>query len=236
MVVDSRDCLWRSEPAPPRLGGGYLFAARPVSGGVRIAFLPAYFRDCGWTRTVCAIRGRDCGAHAGDSELIVVDVEPSANPGRWQTTAVFLSAHCFGRADGRCRWYRGDDLRSFAWVDGTPMSAPRVWVSRGKHAHYPSARACDTGHWFYDTCDENRTVMRFPVISATQNVGSRDRPRPGARGCLSTAELPLGADGAVAGARECLWDPAQPFGGWQSDGSGSRTTPYALYLMRIAGF
>src|SRR5215207_364319 len=102
MVVDSRDCLWRSDPAPPRLSGGYLFAARPASGGVRIAFLPAYFRDCGWTRTVCAFRGRDCGAHAGDSELIVVDVEPAVNPGRWQTTAVFLSAHCFGRADGRC--------------------------------------------------------------------------------------------------------------------------------------
>lgn len=253
LVVDRRDCLWDAAPAVHRLGGGYLFAAERVGSGVRIAYLPAYVRDCGWTGSVCATRGPGCGAHAGDSELIVVDVAPAdvrdGAPGdaapndpspRWRTVGVFLSAHCFGRSDGRCRWYRGRALAAFAWAHGQPFGAPRVWVARGKHAHYPSRTACDRGHWFYDSCDRNDVVARFPVRAPAQNVGSRARPQPNADGCLTARELPLGLPlggrGANVGVEECMWDAARPFRGWQAAATGAAPTAYAYYLARVAGF
>lgn len=235
LVVDRRDCLWREDVSPPRLAGGYLFAAQPTAAGVRIAFLPAYYRDCGWSGLSCALRAGSCGAHAGDSEFIALDVAPVA-PGRWETIGVFLSAHCFGRSDGRCRWYRDDDLVDFDWADDVPRGAPQVWVARGKHGHYPSRASCDRGHWFYDSCDRNRTVVRFPVVSERQNVGSRQASLTGQGGCLTSGNLPLGSAGTSPGARECFWDPTNPFWGWQGDRRGAPPASYARYLTSIAAF
>jgi hypothetical protein len=234
LLVDSRDCIWTTR-SEPRLGGGYLFASQPVADGVRIAFLPAYFQDCGWRGALCWFRGPRCGAHAGDSEMIVVDVAP-ADGGRWATAGVFLSAHCFGRSDGRCRWYRGDELGQFSWADGVTRGAPRAWVALGKHANYPSRESCDSGHWGNDTCDGNREAVRFPVRSARQNIGSRHHPSPMPDACIASDQLPLGTTGTSVGTRECLWRDAQPFWGWQSDRFGTPPTPYARYLERFAAF
>lgn len=238
LVVDSRDCLWQEARESARLAGGYFFAAQPTTGegSVRIAYLPAYYRDCGWTGLACTLRGPDCSAHAGDSELIVVDIVPDATGGSWRTVGVFLSAHCFGRSDGRCRWFRGDDLRDFSWVDDIPGGVPRVWVARGKHANYPSRSACDSGHWYSDSCDENRVAVRFPIRADGQNLGSRLRPRAGDLGCVEADALPLGGDGAHAGMRECFWDSTAAFWGWQEERTGTPPTPYAHYLAAIAEF
>jgi hypothetical protein len=238
LVVDARDCLWREVVEPAGLAGGYFFAAQPTlgEGTIRIAYLPAYYRDCGWTGMACTFRGADCSAHAGDSELIVLDVAPDLATGSWRTVGVFLSAHCFGRSDGRCRWFRGAELRAFAWVDDVAGGAPRVWVARGKHANYPSRAACDSGHWYSDTCDQNRVAVRFPVRSTEQNLGSRLRPRAAGLGCVAAEGLPLAGEGAHAGARECFWDSAAPFWGWQAERTGTPPTPYAHYLTVIAGF
>jgi hypothetical protein len=231
LVLDARDCSWTS--ASGRLAGGYLFVAQPTEGAVRVAYLPAYFRDCGWSGPVCLLRGAGCAAHAGDSEMIAVELAPSGAAGSWRTTGVFLSAHCYGRSAGRCRWYRGPGLEAFRWAADVPFGAPRVWVARGKHAHYPTRASCDRGHWSYDTCDGNDTAVRFPIESARQNVGSRARPRHGPGGCVFAGELPLGAAGADASARECIWDPARPFRGWQPDQAGTPPTSYARYLGEI---
>ena len=235
LMVDARDCLWTAAPSPRRLGGGYLFAAQRTAEGARLAFMPAYYRDCGWSGAACVLRGGKCGAHAGDSELIVVDVVPDRSAGRWRTAGVFLSAHCFGRSDGRCRWYRGAALRDFAWVDGAPFGAPRVWVALGKHGNYPSRRACDGGHWLYDSCDANRDTVRFPILTSAQNAGTRRHPLPAPDGCVASEALPLGAGGSSPGTHECPWDPSRPFRGWQADGEGSSTS-YARYLDGVAGF
>ena len=231
-VVDRRDCLWTQNADGARLGGAYLFAAQSIDRGVRLAYLPAYWRDCGWSGAACAIRLGRCGAHAGDSEIVLVDVAPG-DAGRWATTGVFLSAHCFGRSDGRCRWFRGDELRAFAWAGDTVRGAPRVWVARGKHGGYPTRAACDGGHWGLDSCDGNGESYRFPILSARQNLGSREHPGPTADGCLTSASLAF--PGAAPGARECPWDEAQPFRGWQSPGAGAASS-YARYLARIAAF
>jgi hypothetical protein len=241
LVVDRRDCLWAADTAGGRLGGGYLFVAQRQGARVRLAYLAAYYRDCGWSGAACALRAGACGAHAGDSELVVVDVVPDDARGRWRAEAVFLSAHCFGRSDGRCRWYRGRALDRFAWADAAPRGAPRVWVARGKHAHYPSRASCDAGHWLYDSCDGNREVARFPVRSAGQNAGSRARPLPAPDGCVRGGALPLGAGGASpataprADRRECVWDETRPFRGWQGDARGAGPTSYGVVLRRVAG-
>ena len=55
LVIDPADCLWQAGATPPRLRGGYLFAAQPLGRLVRIAFLSAYQRDCGWSGAACAV-------------------------------------------------------------------------------------------------------------------------------------------------------------------------------------
>lgn len=242
LIVDRRDCSWDVSVHPARLGGGYLFAAEgaPDHGSIRIAYLPAYYRDCGWHGLPCTPRGPECAAHAGDSELVVVQARyhPSA---RWVAEAIFLSAHCFGRSAGRCRWYRGNQLRHFAWVGGIRRGAPRIWIARGKHANYPSARECDTGHWYYDSCDGNSVSYRFPVVSGAQNIGSRLQPLPRGDaltppGCFLGERLPLPSTATDAGTRECFWNSAAAFRGWQLDRAGGAPTPYAVVLRRAAQF
>ncbi|MGZ8412315.1 MAG: hypothetical protein ACXW05_06250 [Gemmatirosa sp.] len=233
--VDPRDCLWTTADAPARLAGGYLFAARPTTSGVRLAYLPAYARDCGWDGIQCLKPG-GCGAHAGDSELILVDVAPSTDGQRWRTDGVFLSAHCGGRSAGRCRWFRGDDLARLTWADARPLGAPRIWVALGKHGHYPSRTDCDRGHWGYDSCDRADAAYRVPIVSGTQNVGGAERPLPAPDGCRVAADLPFVLAGAHPAARECLWDADRPFRGWQPDSAGAGPTSYGRALREIGGF
>jgi hypothetical protein len=242
LIVDPRDCSWDAGVEPARLGGGYVFAVEntPDRRAIRIAYMPAYYRDCGWEGLPCVTRGPECAAHAGDSELIVVQARYHPS-GRWVADAIFLSAHCFGRSAGRCRWYRGGELRHFAWVDGILRSAPRIWVAKGKHANYPSPRECDTGHWYYDSCDGNSVAYRFPVVSSAQNVGSRRQPLPlgdasNPAGCLTAERLPLPSTAADAGTRECFWDPTAAFRAWQRDPAGSAPSPYARVLRYATPF
>jgi hypothetical protein len=235
MVVDPRDCSWDASAPPGRLGGGYLFAVQGVPDGrtIRVAYLPGYYRDCGWEGLPCLTRAAGCSAHDGDSEIVVVQVRYDPTTARWLTDAVFLSAHCFGRSDGRCRWYEADELRQFAW-SGTQLGAPRVWVAKGKHGNYPSPGACDSGHWYYDSCDRNTAAYRFPVLVSAQNIGSRRRPLPerdgAARaGCLTAAHLVWSGAAPNTGTHECFWDPSAPFHGWQRL-RGRPATPYATVL------
>ena len=232
--IDTADCSWTG-PATEMLAGGYFYAVHPLNPGrdsVRIVFLPAYFRDCGWRGFQQILHFGRGGAHAGDSEVIVVDVR-RLQEDTWQTTGVFLSAHCFGRSDGRCRWFRGRDLEDFAWTAGR-LSAPRVWVARDKHANYPNQRACESGHWRQEECGGGGREDRFPVRGMEQNLGTRTHPQFGTEGCVSSEQLPLPIAGTRPGTSECLWSTSRPFRGWQRDYAGS-ATPYGLVLRRIAG-
>lgn len=137
---------------------------------------------------------------------------------------VFLSAHCFGRSGGSCRWYREQELEEFDWIGAAPI----VWVSEGRQANYPSWRACDAGHHAVDTCDRHDTSFWFPVLPA-HNIGSRARP-PWPGGCVTGARLD--AEDVDPDAQECFWLP-EPFRGWQAGGNG--VTPYSKYLDQIEG-
>lgn len=223
LIVRAGGCNWDAVNVRP--GGGYFFAVQPVDSVIRIAYLPAYFQDCGWDGAKCWIPGVDCSPHAGDSEFIVVEVIPN-DSSMWSVSGVFLSAHCFGRSGEHCRWYRNGDLAQFKWHN----SAPVIWVAEGRQANYTSKQACDRGHHSLDTCDHNATEVRFPVV-ANRNVGSRARPfRDG--GCVDANESMSVASAAAA--VECFWSPEARFRGWSSTAPG--VTGYYRYLVDIAGF
>ena len=209
----------------PLPAGGYLFGVQRVDSRIRIAYLPAYVDDCGWEGPKCRIPTVDCRPHAGDSEFIVVELQPG-DSNTLKVSGVFLSAHCFGRAGKYCRWYRDDELEAFEWQG----SAPVIWVAKGRNANYPSKRACDRGHHFLDTCDEAMFRVQFPVHS-DRNIGSTQRPAF-KKGCITAREVDLTM--VEPDAVECVWDRTARFRGWQSDAAG--VTGYFRYLTEIAGY
>ena len=221
LVARSGGCNWDAAVARPR--GGYFVAVQPVDSVLRVVYLPAYFRDCGWSGIKCWLPWVDCSPHDGDSELIVVELR--ARSDALEITGLFLSAHCFGRSSDSCRWYRGEDLKRFAWEG----EAPIVWVAEGRNANYPTAAACDAGHHSIDTCDRHDARFRFPV-AASRNIGSRAVPVSD-DGCISAREL--GIVTAESDATECFWSDV-PFRGWQNTGNG--VTSYNRYLSEVVGF
>ena len=233
LVTSSTTCNVEANAAGRRLGGGYLFLVRPTPAGALIAYLPAYFQDCGWSGPKCLLPGLSCAPHEGDSELIAVDLRREGS--RWRLDGVFLSAHCFGRSSPGCRWYRGPDLGLFDWSREGGSAGPVVWVADGRNANYPSRGACDRGHRFVDTCAGSRLRYTFPVY-ADRNIGSRARPieAGGARpGCVPSERIDPGNASTAPGALECFWDEDARFRGWQ--GAGHGVTPYARYLREVAG-
>ncbi|MEX1181709.1 MAG: hypothetical protein WEF86_00635 [Gemmatimonadota bacterium] len=226
LVVRSGGCDWDESVSPHRIGGGYRFAVEPYGDAVRIAYLPAYFVDCGWSGWKCYLPGVDCSPHAGDSEFMLVEVRSASDARTWTAERLYLSAHCFGRSGSRCRWYDAGELAEFQWIDGAPI----IWVAEGRHANYPSERACDEGHHSIDTCDRHDARFRFPVDGHTQNIGSSAHPTP-STGCI-TGRM-TGSSRAVPDAVECMWSVGASFGGWQAVDDGA--TGYWRYLYEVAG-
>lgn len=233
-VASVEACNW--DAPRERLGGANLFAVHPVGDTVRLIYMPAYYDDCGWQGPKCWLRWRGgCDPHHGDSELIMVDVVPSQRPvpdsaagDAYVPARVFLSAHCFGGSDGRCRWFQPNELE---WVGDGPV----VWVAEGKNANYPSRGACDSGHWSYDTCDRNATTFRFPVERAMQNVGSPWKPLPegpAGPGCVSADQVGLGVPDPTG--MECIWT-SDRFRGWYATTDTEGATGYIRYLRDYAG-
>lgn len=238
LVVADRDCSMDSSVSPPRLGGEYYFGVQQTAreDAVRIAYLPAYYRDCGWRGIKCWLPFVNCAPHTGDSETIIVEVERDPESLHWRTRAIFLSAHCFGRSTADCRWYRGADLAEVEWSEAEAGGAPVVWVAAGRQANYLSRERCDRGHSTIDTCDHNHLRYRFPIESQRQNVGSRRRPVGSEGGCVDAEHIGWGSRLPDVGVVECFWDSDRPFRGWQADTIGTAATPYARYLDEIAGF
>jgi len=53
LIVRSGGCNWDADAE--RLAGGYFHAVQPVDSLVRIVYMPAYFRDCGWAGAKCLL-------------------------------------------------------------------------------------------------------------------------------------------------------------------------------------
>jgi hypothetical protein len=235
------DCNWDyslGQPGVGRFGGEYFFAvqARVTAGGyrVRIAYLPAYYWDCGpmldWKCPAFLVEA--CSHHTGDSEFIIVDVRYSASSSHWLTEQVFLSAHCPWSASNieGCLWWSANQ---FAWVDGKRYGAPVVWVAEGKHANYTSQSSCEGGGAYdTDTCEFSNTRMRFPVVYSQQNIGSRAVPF---RDCGTPF---WGSQMTNAQAVECMWNTQvrSRFDGWLGFSEGAPAAPYGDHLRTYAEF
>jgi hypothetical protein len=166
LVVAPGGCNWDESVTPARLGGAYLFGVERVNERLRIAYLPAYYRDCGWHGMKCRLPYVDCSPHNGDSEFVVVEVTEQNNA--WSPRQVFLSAHCFGKHAQDCRWYAADN---FIWM----ADAPVIWVAEGRQANYPSKRSCDRGIHSIDTCDRNTLRYRYPILSDIPERGQHEK-------------------------------------------------------------
>ena len=245
----ARDCNYDTSPGVDRQGGEYYYGVQPYHDGsatvVRIAYLPAYYWDCGspsqgpWPLPdVC--RGCFADGHDGDSEFFIVDVQFNAATRRWLTRQIFLSAHCGTPTGQYCLWYRdptaptlvlpGVPAQPFSWVDGTVRGAPIIWVADGKHGNYSSRADCDLGGLAgSDSCAENDRFYRFPVRFPQQNIWSRAVPQ---EACVGASLW--GSTRVAAGATECFW-PRQTFYGWQGlELTGS--TAYSDILEQYAGW
>lgn len=227
LMVRAAGRNWDTSVRPARPGGGYLHAVQRAGATVRVAYLPAYFRDCGWRGAKCWLPGVDCSPHDGDSELMIVEVSRDTTTGVWSPRAVFLSAHCFAGSTKGCRWYRGGELERFAWEGAVPV----VWVAEGRQANDPDRRACERGHYGLDTCGRHEARYRFP-IDAARNIGSASHPEP-ATGCIPGGAL--GSAMVDPAAEECPWRPGAVFRGWQP-GASDGVTGYRKHLDLVAEF
>lgn len=237
--VDPSECGFDRTVSPAQLGGEYLYAVQRSDDTrqMRIAYLPAYYVDCGWSGPKCVVAREMCEGHAGDSEFMIVEIGVNGSETSWVVQGIFLSAHCHGRSDGRCRWYRGAALKRFQGIDQLGgLRAPVVWVARGTHAGYPSRADCDSGHWQFDTCDNNSVAVRFPVARGAQNLGSRSKPFMGAGDCITPGRGGWATKLADHSLMECFWKSAKPFHGWQRRHAGIAPTAYDKYLRERARF
>jgi hypothetical protein len=177
----------------------------PSRGMVRIAYLPAYYKDCG------------AFGHSGDSEFISVEVIYDAATQHWLFNRMFLSAH-YGTPTDASSWRNWSEAQ-YTWK---PRAHPTVWVAIDKHANYYSKPDCDA--WF-DGCNWTASLpLRFPV-DPNHNVGSR---HVHFKDAVLSEKKPAGVDPYRA---EWMWASGANFRGWQSNFYGIEAArPYGDWL------
>ena len=140
---------------------------------VSIAYMPAYYADCGDVAASLVPSGPN--GHFGDSELIRITVKYDRLTQHWVFQQAFLSAHhnTLGQSS---EWVFASELEFRAG----PATFPKIWVARNKHANYKSQSACEGGAVFNaDSCEMTLWSApyyqnRFPV-RPRRNVGSPAR-------------------------------------------------------------
>ncbi|MFN0098300.1 MAG: hypothetical protein ACKVS7_06460 [Gemmatimonadaceae bacterium] len=198
----------RMDPGESGCGQGepHYAAKYFLDGTVRIAYMPAYYDDCG----APDLPDWQDWSHHGDAEYILVEVKYDPAISRWIFKAMFLSAH-FSTPTDASAW-----VTEHVEFQHKSLSHPRVWVALEKHANYPSRWHCDNA---WDDCSAFPVHLRMPV-EATKNVGSVTVDIYGCRG--STGKF------QGNGRAECFYQ-ARNFHGWYP-GSGE-VAPYRNYLV-----
>jgi len=178
----------------------YWAARAHTTGVVRVAYMFGYYSDCGPYGSIFGIGS----GHAGDSEMVTVEVHYNSSSQHWEFHRMWTSAHyeqaVMGFSGDRSRW----TAASGATFSKRALAHPSVWVAIKKHANYPSSEVCNQT-WTGDVC-ESAVVppLRFPVL-VTRNVGSMHVPMP----CVGSQ-----ARFAGNGRQECFFSEARPFHGW----------------------
>lgn len=186
---------------------------------VKLAYLPAYYTDCG-------VDGTGAYGHEADSEFIQLTVVYNYSTQHWELVNSFLSAHSCAGSGIECI---GGILQAsefwgptFEWPAGRARTFPRVYVAIGKHANYRSQASCDGGGTLgLDECPESYDVGRF-LVWESRNLGSARFPFAD---CVqSVAGLP------DRQGQECFWT-GSVFRGWLPGFRG--VTTYAAFLTSV---
>ncbi|HET6229237.1 MAG TPA: hypothetical protein VFE05_04100 [Longimicrobiaceae bacterium] len=200
------------------------WATAPKNGEVWIAYMPAYYWDCGYENL-----GR-YDAHTGDSEMIIVVVQFSPSTQHWVFRRMWTSAHYneahLGISTDYSEW--SDTNIAFPVRTG---AFPAVWVALDKHANYRSNGRCEGNSNAMERCGDS-FLNRFPV-RADRNAGG---PRADFLGCALSEVSP------ETNRRECFYTPdPSGFRGWHGMQVGGTATAYwnvlqgMFYSSRDAG-
>ncbi len=208
------------DPCP---GGEPAWAAKyfNIPKIVRIAYLPAYYDDCGLPQL-----GQG-GGHAGDAEMIMIEVIFNAATAGWQLNQMWLSAHQ-GAIGERSAWV----LPAQAQYTQRYLGHPSVWVAWRKHANYKSFETCTKPLIDTERCTVGGDRLRFPVQPG-RNLGSRHQY---ILDCTTSTGRFAGN-----GIQECFWSgrvfsisiggltmTGAIFGGWHANNDlyGGQPGPY----------
>lgn len=173
---------------------------------VRIAYMPAYYEDCSEV-------GEN---HWGDSEFLMIGLQYNKFTQHWEVRDAYLSAHA-GAQTNSSDYVVRTNLEYPTW----PLTYPRIWISRGKHANYISRDACNRGALGFDTCSDNQPLGRMKIYKA-RNAGSPFLDR------FPSGVASRNAMYSQNGQLEYFYN-RRNFKGWQAT-SESGVTPYHDYL------
>ena len=177
---------------------------------VRIAYMPAYYEDCG------------VNGHEGDSEFIMLEVDYNPATKHWEMKSMFLSAHA-GTFTNSSEWIL--DENEIEYPSGRLYSYPRVWVAEKKHANYKSRADCNAGAIGFDECYRHGAYGGRILVYRHRGVGSRLYDR---LGCQPSDNLLFYENGRT----ECFYT-RRNFKGWQIT-SEAGVTPYYDFLISQA--
>lgn len=247
LVYSPYDCNMGMEP---------YWAAKyfPVAEGVdrvRIAYLFAYYEDCGIPSqyalycTIGEFMGTyltyggilddkyagifwtanepKCDGHFGDSEFVTIDLMYDTSTHHWRTVSMFFSAH-WNTSGDKSRNVLASELE---FPGPVPGGYPNVWVSAGKHANYPTRAVCENDGQIADYCDGNYLRMRIRA-SPQYNVGSAQKNLINTGTCVSGGTLIQYYPELYR--TECFWGNSG-FNGWNADVSGTIPTGYRTELV-----
>lgn len=187
------------------------WAARPLGDEVRIIYLLSYYRDLGPDFSVCETNFAwligeldKCSGHAGDSELIVLDVYYNTSTRHWLLNQGIYSQHEGFKAYTRTTKAYPVSL----YYPGKLGGYPRSYVARQKHANYASDAECDAGAVLgSDDCSSD-SFARVEA-GATLTIGSRAYHNQW-QDCMESSNPLFAGNGVI----ECYWTNRR-FSGWQ---------------------
>lgn len=235
LIQSSGDCGTGGEP---------YWAAKvfPAKKTVRIAYLFAYYVDCGPSPSLLCTIGSigstfitvlgtslgitihdPCDGHQGDSEFVTVDLLYNATTQHWYVASAFFSAHWSEGAFDKSR------RATYSQLEYPEKSRGyfRVYVAEGKHANYPTRSVCEDDGGLSDRCAGNTVVQR--IRHANQfNVGSLRHNFINAGTCVRGGAL--FAYYPENYGTECFWQPNRKFRGWSKYQLANDSNPYHTVL------
>jgi hypothetical protein len=170
MVPDQEDMsryVWRGAVTYPTDYGTTSFGARLTIGEQRysVSLSKTVLRVVGWAFGQVRV-----DSHIGDVEMFELYLKPTDEEGHWEIDGLGTFPH------GKRKMYNASQVRCF-------RDSPIFYVSRGKHAIYPSLRECNQNSSVFKSGAVQLTAeqcsveeLYYPSTSSEFNVGDSTNP------------------------------------------------------------